>query len=151
MTIETIDHTALVKLAAAGAVRSAHIVGQSGGWGVLIRHGTTERALAAQRSQQVRIFRKFETLVGYLKGVGIVRFDVDAVNWDAGGPTTRPRSETATTGSEMHEAAAYDDWLKAEVQEAIDDTSPTIPHDEVKRHFAEKREALRKRIAAEKA
>lgn len=68
MTTETIDHTTFTKLAEAGAVRSAHIVGQPGGWGILVKYGMTERALAAQRSQQVRIFRKFETLVGYLKG-----------------------------------------------------------------------------------
>jgi len=30
-------------------------------------------------------------------------------------------------------AAAYTKWFKAEVQEGIDDTSPTIPHDEAKR------------------
>lgn len=28
-------------------------------------------------------------------------------------------------------ATAYNKWLTAEVQEAIDDTSPTIPHAEV--------------------
>jgi len=134
MATDTIDHITFTKLAEAGAVRSAHIVGQPGGWGILIKYGMTERALAAQRSQQVRIFRKFETLVGYLKGVGIERFDVDAVNWDADSPTTRTRPDTSAAMKKAHEAAAYDKWLKAEVQEAIDDTSPTIPHDEVVRN-----------------
>lgn len=56
----------------------------------------TERALAAQRSQQVRIFRKFETLVTYLKGVGIARFEVDAVNYDAASlKLTRTRPDSA--------------------------------------------------------
>lgn len=132
MTTETIDHTTLSRLAEAGAVRSAHIVGQNGGWGVLVKCGTTERALAAQRSHQVRVFRKFETLVNYLKGVGIARFDVDAVNYDAASlKTTRNRPDRAEAMKSAHEAAAYDKWLKAEVQEAIDDTSPTIPHNEV--------------------
>ncbi|NHZ84112.1 hypothetical protein F2P44_33380 [Massilia sp. CCM 8695] len=149
MTTETIDHTTFTKLAEAGAVRSAHIVGQPGGWGILVKYGMTERALAAQRSQQVRIFRKFETLVGYLKGVGIVRFDVDAVNFDADS-LTRTRPDTTATLKKAHAAAAYDKWLKEEVQEAIDDTRPSIPNDEVKNHFAGKREALRKRIAADK-
>jgi hypothetical protein len=151
MTTETIDHTTFTKLAEAGAVRSAHIVGQPGGWGILVKYGMTERALAAQRSHQVRIFRKFETLVGYLKGVGIVRFDVDAVNWDVESLTTRTRPDTTATLKKAHAAAAYDKWLKAEVQEAIDDTRPSIPNVEVKKHFAGKREALRKRIAADKA
>lgn len=151
MTTETIDHSTFAKLAEAGAVRSAHIVGQPGGWGILVKYGMTERALKAQRSQQVRIFRKFETLVGYLKGVGIVRFDVDAANWDIDSLTARTRPDASEAMKKAHEAAAYDKWLKAEVQEAIDDTSPTIPHEEVKKHFASKREALRQRIAAEKA
>lgn len=151
MTTETIDHTTFTKLAEAGAVRSAHIVGQPGGWGILVKYGVTERVLAAQRSQNVRIFRKFETLVGYLRGVGIVRFDVDAVNFAVDSLTTRTRPDTTAALKNAHAAAAYDKWLKAEVQEAIDDTSPSVPHEEVKQHFAAKREALRKRIAADNA
>lgn len=130
MRTETIDHATLARLAEAGAVRSAHIIGQSGGWGVLVKYGMTERALAAQRSHQVRIFRKFETLVSYLKGVGIARFDVDAVNYDSVS-LTRSRPDRAEAMKDAHEAAAYNKWLKAEVQEAIDDPSPNIPHNEV--------------------
>ena len=130
MNTETIDHTTLRRLAEAGAVRSAHIIGQSGGWGVLVKFGMTERTLAAQRSHQVRIFRKLETLVNYLKGVGIARFEVDAENYDSVSVTHR-RPDRSKAMKEAHEAAAYNNWIKAEVQEAIDDTSPTIPHNEV--------------------
>ncbi|NHZ66928.1 antitoxin PaaA2 family protein [Massilia genomosp. 1] len=133
MTIETIDHTNLTKLAEAGVVRSAHVVGQAGGWAILVKYGMTERALAAQRSHQVRIFRKLETLVEYLKGVGIPRFDVDAVNYDPHSTTTAKRPDRAAAMKDAHAAAAYTKWLKAEVQEAIDDTSPTIQHDEAMR------------------
>lgn len=45
-----------------------------------------------------------------------------------------------------HEAAAYDKWFRAQVQEAIDDPRPSIPHAQV---MAETR-ALISRIAAEK-
>ncbi|NHZ83396.1 hypothetical protein F2P44_29635 [Massilia sp. CCM 8695] len=133
MTTDTIDHTTLIKLAEAGVVRSAHAVGQAGGWGILVKYGMTERALAAQRSQQVRIFRKLETLVEYLKGVGIARFDVDAVNYDPRSITATRRPDRAAAMKDAHAAAAYTKWLKAEVQEALDDTSPTIPHDEAMR------------------
>lgn len=132
MSTKMIDHITLTRLAEAGVVRSAHIVGQNGGWGVMVKYGMTERALAAQRSQQVRIFRKLETLVNYLKGVGIPRFDVDAEHYDAASmKTTRNRPDRAEAMKSAHEAAAYDKWLKAEVQEAIADTSPSIPHGEV--------------------
>lgn len=132
MNAETIDHITLTRLAEAGAVNSAHIIGQKGGWGVLVKYGMTERALAAQRSHQVRIFRKFETLVSYLKGVGIAHFNVDAVNYDVESlKTSRNRPDSAAAMKSAHEAAAYNKWLKAEVQEAIDDNSPVIPHAEV--------------------
>lgn len=132
MNTETIDHTTLSRLAEAGAVNSAHIVGQNGGWGILVKYGMTERALAAQRSRQVRIFRKFESLVNYLKGVGIDRFDVDAVNYDPVSiKTTRNRPDRSEAMKSAHQVVAYDRWLKTEIQEAIDDTSPLIPHAEV--------------------
>lgn len=100
----------------------------------------TERVLAAQRSHQVRIFRKLETLVDYLKGVGIPRFDIDAVNYDPSKVTMNRRPDRAAAMKGAHEAAAYTKWLKAEIQEAIDDSTPTIPHDEAMRQI---RAALR--------
>lgn len=133
MTTETIDHATLTKLTEAGVVRSAHVVGQVGGWGVLVKYGMTERALAAQRSQQVRIFRKLETLVEYLKRIGIPRFDVDAVNYDPHSMIATKRPDRAEAMKDAHAAAAYTKWLKAEVQEALDDTSSTVPHDEAMR------------------
>ncbi|OIQ73780.1 hypothetical protein GALL_445790 [mine drainage metagenome] len=138
MNTETIDHTTLSRLAEAGAVRSAHIIGQNGGWGVLVKYGMTERALAAQRSHQVRIFRKFETLVAYLKGVGIARFDVDAVNYDpASMKATRSRPDRAEAMKNAHEAVAYNNWFKQQVQEALDDDSPGIPHEQVMKNVRE--------------
>lgn len=133
MTTETIDHATLTKLTEAGVVRSAHVIGQVGGWGVLVKYGMTERALAAQRSHQVRIFRKLETLVDYLKKIGIPRFDVDAVNYDPQSMIATKRPDRAEAMKDAHAAAAYTKWLKAEVQEALDDTSPTVPHDEAMR------------------
>lgn len=146
MNTETIDHTTLSRLAEAGAVRSAHIVGQKGGWGVLVKYGMTERALAAQRSREVRIFSKFETLVRYLKGVGIARFEVDAVDYDpAALKTTRSRPDRAVAMKHAHEAAAYDKWFRAQVQEALDDPSPSISHEQVQAEWAIERAALLKR------
>lgn len=47
--------------------------------------------------------------------------------------TTISKLAEAGVVRSAHEAAAYDKWLEAEIQEAIDDTSPTIPHDEAMR------------------
>ena len=76
--METITHPTLVQLVAAGAVRVVIAVGQPGGWTLLVRYGLAERALAAQRSKQLRVFRKLDTLVLYLQQIGVSRFEVDA-------------------------------------------------------------------------
>jgi len=81
ISADTIDHVTLERLVEAGAVRGASIVGQPGGWGVVIQYGMTERALAAKRGA-IRIFRKFETLAAYLKDMGIVTYQVDASHFD---------------------------------------------------------------------
>lgn len=146
MAAETIDHTTLSRLVEAGAVRGAHIVGQPGGWSVIVSYGMHERPLAAQRSRNVRLFRRFETLVLYLKGVGIARFDVDSSNYSSDSLNTARRPDRAAALKRAHEAAAYDIWFREQVQASIDDPRPSIPHEAVEAKFAAKREALRKRV-----
>ncbi len=144
-THDTIDHATLSRLVEAGAVRGASIVGHPGGWGVVIQYGMTERALAAKRGA-VRIFRKFETLVAYLKGIGIACYQVDATQFD---PVALKTERTRTDASERmraaHEAHAYSEWLSKEVQEAIDDPRPSISHAEVVADWELKRAALGKK------
>jgi hypothetical protein len=147
-TRDTIDHVTLSRLVEANAVNGANIIGQPGGWGVVIKYGMTERALAAKRGT-VRIFRKFETLVGYLKGIGVAKYQVDATGFDPVAVKLARRNVGA--GERMkaaHEANAYDKWFREQVQEALDDTRPAIPDAVVKKHFAAKRKALQKRIKA---
>ncbi|EII2810283.1 hypothetical protein LG734_005355 [Salmonella enterica subsp. enterica serovar Java] len=146
MATETIDHTTLSRLVEAGAVRGAHIIGQPGGWSVMVRYGMHERPLAAQRSHNVRLFRRFETLVSYLKGIGIARFDVDSSDYTPDAVNTARRPDRAEALKRAHEAAAYDAWFREQVQASIDDPRPGIPHDAVEAKFAAKREALRKRM-----
>lgn len=135
MTADVIDHTTLTNLAESGGVSRARVVGQADGWKIMVKHGTSEQALAEEHSGQVRIFAKLDTLATYLKGVGIVRFDVEA---DDFGPLAPPLSTALGRPAAMtdpHSASAYAEWLKAEVQEAIDDTSPSVPHDEAMRQI----------------
>lgn len=123
---ETIDHTTLSHLVEAGAVRDAQIVGQPGGWSVMVRYGRHERPLATQRSRQVRIFRRFETLVAYLKDMGLSQFAVDATHYDRDSATVAKRPDRAKALKKAHEAAAYDTWFRAQVQKAIDDPHPGV-------------------------
>ena len=74
-----IDHTTtFMKLTEADLVRQVQVIGEPAGWAILVQYGMIERVLAAQRSHQIRLFRKLGTLVLYLRSVGIARFTVHA-------------------------------------------------------------------------
>lgn len=111
---QTIDHSTLSTLVEAGAVRAAQVVGQPGGWGIVIQYGMTQRTLAAKRGA-VRIFRRFETLAEYLRGLGIVKYQVDASQYDAAALQTGRRADASARLKHAHEAAAYDTWLREKV------------------------------------
>lgn len=148
MAMETIDHGTLAELVEAGALRGAHVVGQPGGWSLRVKYGAAERSLAAQRSRQVRIFRRMETLVSYLKDVGIERFDVDAADYEAEGGKSRP--DRAEALRRAHEAAAHDRWFREQVEVALKEAdNPDIewvPHEVVKQDMARQRAELLARI-----
>ena len=144
MNAETIDHTTLTKLAQAGAVQSTHVVGQEGGWGILIKYGMTERALAAQRSHQVRIFRKLETLVNYLKDLGIANFDVDAAQYKTSSSPSRTRPDQSVKMKNAHKAAEYDEFFRQQVQSAMDDTRPKLSTADARQRIEAARASLTK-------
>lgn len=129
----TIDHVTLSALVEAGAVRGANVVGQPGGWGIVIQYGTTERALAAKRGS-VRIFRHFETLVGYLKGIGVAKYQVDATAFDPVAlKVERSRADASKRMKLAHETGDYDKWLTKKVMASmagIKDGSNDIISDE---------------------
>ena len=154
MNTETIDHNALTRLVEAGAVRETHVAGQPGGWSVVVRYGKTERPLAATRSREVRVFRKLETLVAYLRKVGISHFDVDAEHHEPDAPTAVKRPDRAAALRQAHEAAAHDKWFREQVGEALkeadDPQTQWVPHEVVKSDMASQRAALKARIAKRK-
>ncbi|CAM5789530.1 antitoxin PaaA2 family protein [Castellaniella caeni] len=143
-TSETIDHHTLTRLVEAGAVRSATVIGQPGGWGVVVQYGMTERAIAVKRGP-VRVWRRFETLASYLKDMGLNRYQVDAANYSPESPkaSTPKRPDAAERMRRAHEAAAYDEWLRGKVEASRNDPRPSISNDDMKAEFAKRRAALR--------
>jgi hypothetical protein len=138
MATNTIDQKTLSGLIEAGAVRSAHVVGQRGGWGVLFKYGMTERPLATQRGH-VRTWAHFETLATYLRELGIVRFEVDAAQYDPVAPRSSAEQSKAERAREQmrtaHADAAYNKWfretVKASIEQADQPGSRTVAHDAV--------------------
>ncbi|MDR7142055.1 hypothetical protein [Rhizobium sp. BE258] len=113
MTHSMIDHATLSRLAEAGAIDKTLVVGQLGGWSIVVRYGKSEHSLAAQRSRQVRLFKRMETLVSYLKDVGISQFDVDAAEYAA---ESSKRPDRAEALKRAHEAAEHDRWFREQVE-----------------------------------
>ncbi|MBF0463083.1 MAG: hypothetical protein HQL87_17070 [Magnetococcales bacterium] len=145
MTAETIDHTTLARLAASGVVHAANVVGVSGGWGVVIQYGMAEHSLAAHRGA-IRVFRKFETLVAYLKGLGIVQYAVDAAHYDPNVPTEHKRPDAANRMRRAYAAAEHDAWFREQVQQAVvaadQPDAVFISHAQVKAAWASRRAEL---------
>jgi hypothetical protein len=146
MVKDTIDHATLVKLVDAGAVRAAHVVGRAGGWGVTVACGKTARSLAVQRGRE-RLFSKLDTVVTYLKRIGVDRFDVDAMHYDSR-HLGRSRPDRAEALKHAHKAAAYDKWFREQVKVSLDDTHPNISHEQVAERWAKKRVQLQRRAKA---
>ena len=57
---------------------------------------------------------------------------------------TRTANEGALPIDLVTNNEAYDAWFRAKVREALDDTRPDIPDDQVEAHFAERRTAARR-------
>lgn len=147
MNTETIDHSTLARLVEAGAVRGAHVVGQAGGWGIVVRYGMLERSLAATRSREVRVFRKLETVASYLREIGLSSFEVNTSDHSDAPAGRRPDRSAAL--KRAHQAAAHDAWFRQQVQlglaEADDPATRWVGQEQASKRWARKRADLLKR------
>ena len=150
-TANTIDHVTLGHLVEAGAIRGVDVIGCPQGWGVVVKYGMNERALAARRGT-VRTFRKFETLVGYLKELGISQYQVNAANFDAEKlKTTRVRPDSAERMRSAFEASAHTKWMQQKVEQSLADPRPNISHEQAMSSVQAVIDAKRKKNASKAA
>ena len=101
-----------------------------------------EHVLTAQRSGDVRLFKKLETLVSYLQDLGIDSFEVDSSAYDPRQLTTYQRPDRTQALKRAHEAAAYEAWFRDQVEASLNDTSPVV-EEEVRKLFAARRAAFK--------
>lgn len=122
-SLDTIDGKAVKNLAGAHALDGAVVFGQPGGFAVLVKYGTSERAVAAQRSRRMRIWRNLNTAAAYVRDeLGLVRFEIDMTEHDPAA-VERKRPDTAERQRQLHEAAEHDAWFRGQVQKALDGIS----------------------------
>lgn len=117
----------------AGGVSGVTLKGQGGAFFVQIvtRNGSSA-VLTKARSTEPRRFGNPLAALNVLRDIGITVGQFDASEYDPAAKEhdagNRGRADAMRVA---HEAAAYNQWLATEIQEAIDDPRPSIPHDEV--------------------
>ena len=62
-----VDGKVVRSLVEARALRGAVVVGRPGGWAVVVRYGAEERAIGAQRSRKMRLWRNVDTAIRFVK------------------------------------------------------------------------------------
>lgn len=142
----TIDTAIAKRMVEANAMSvRASIIGQPGGWSVMLKIGMTEKALGAQRTDTPRLWRSLDRCVDYLKKeLHIAKFDrLDATQYFDLPAANSVRNDAAERMRHAHQAAAYDKWLRAEIQEAIDDPRSPVPHELAMQRVRARLDALR--------
>ncbi|WP_345796582.1 hypothetical protein [Castellaniella sp. MT123] len=133
---QTIDTATARRMAEAGTIRGVSIIGQPGGWSVMLKTGAHEKPLGGQKTDRPRIWRSLDTLTEYLrKDLSIVHIDsVDASHYSNADVHRLGRPDAAARLKRTYEAAAYDAWFRAQVdagiKEADDPATKWVSHEE---------------------
>ena len=82
----------------------------------MVRYGTLERTVAAQRSRKVRLWRNLNTAAGYLRDeLGMSRFEVDAIGHEPDAIERRRPDASAR----LKRALSYDEWARKDLELAV--------------------------------
>jgi hypothetical protein len=113
MKTQTIAAAELAMLVDAGSHFSVSAQAEEAGWRVYVRDQQGDRALLDLEGKTAAIFDALEAVEQRLLGLGIQHFEVEPLRKEAG----------------------YDEWLEAEIQEALNEPGPLIPHEEAVRQI----------------
>ncbi|MBP0582439.1 hypothetical protein J8I29_24140 [Labrys sp. LIt4] len=130
-TPDLIDSKAVKELVAARALRGATVLGRPGGWGVLVRYGDAERAVAGQKSRRMRLWRHADSAIGFVRSeLGMDRFDVDAQDYRPD-ESERRRPDAS---ERLKRVLSYDEWigqdLELALRQADDPATGWVDHDD---------------------
>lgn len=107
----------LRELIASGAVKSATILGQKGGYALLANVGMKQRLLGT-RDGDVRLFGSVDTVVKALSGTGLVHYQVDMSNYEKG-LLRKARPDLTAKAKAASTALAHDRWFRDQVTETL--------------------------------
>lgn len=118
-------------LVSSGAVKSAQIVGQKGGYALLASIGMQQRLLGT-RNGAVRMFSTADTALKWLRDLGVMQADVDMTHFESS-RLRPPRPDIARKNRAAHAALEHDRWFREQVRNTLDaieaGTEPLIDSD----------------------
>jgi hypothetical protein len=146
--MKTLDVSQATAAAQSGGVLSAILKAEGGAFYVELETRTAGTAvLVTSNNRRPRAFRNPVRALEVIRELGLQtgRFSLEAwrpdeVDFDRQSRPDRAEAMKATHAS----AAAYDKWVRQQVQEAIDDPRPAIAHDDVMKTAGARVEAMRK-------
>lgn len=146
--MQTLDLSQATAAAQAGGLLSANL--RADGDHFLIEFETRAggpAVLATSNRRRPRAFRNPLRALEVIRALGLQtgRFSLEGWRPETA-PANKPaRPDRAAALRQAHaQAAAYEKWVRAQVQEALDDHTPALAHDEVKAAVQARIEALRK-------
>lgn len=113
MTTLTIQPSALAMLANTEKEFSVSAQARDEGWVVYVHDEQGDHALLDFEGKTAAVFDALQAVEQRLLALGIERFEVKQLAKEEG----------------------YDEWLSGEVQEALNDSAPLIPHNEAMRRI----------------
>lgn len=150
--MKTLDVSQATAAAQSGGVLNAILRADGGQFFIELETRTAGIAvLVTSNNRRPRAFRNPAKALEVIRELGLQsgRFSLEAWRPDEAEFERASRPDRAEAMKQTHSnAAAYERWFREQVQESLDDPRPNVPHAEVKKEMAEKKAALRKRIAA---
>jgi hypothetical protein len=127
-----------------GGLRSVGITAQGSQFFVNAQPQNGDRiTLATTRGKQARVFRNLAKAIAVLHEIGARKVEVDTSAWLPGETLGPQRPDTAERQRRAHQAAEYDAWFRAEIEEAIreadDPNCVWVSNEEVERMSEEYR------------
>lgn len=146
--MKTLDVSQATAAAHAGGVLSAILKAEGGSFYVELETRTAGTAvLVTSNNRRPRAFRNPVKALAVIRELGLQtgRFSLEAWRPDQVEFERQSRPDRAEAMKHTHaNAAAYDTWVRQQVQEAVDDPRPTIAHEDVMKKANARIEAMRK-------
>jgi hypothetical protein len=146
--MKTLDVSQATAAAHSGGVLSAILKAEGGSFYVELETRTAGTAvLVTSNNRRPRAFRNPVKALEVIRELGLQtgRFSLEAWRPDEVEFERQSRPDRAQALKATHaSAAAYDTWVRQQVQEAIDDPRPTIAHEDVMKKAHARIEAMRK-------